>query len=73
METTLREMGELLRNRPGPAAPSQEVAAWYEHKAELLDRIALESSAWSPQSRQVAEWAELAREHARRVRDSRAA
>ena len=41
--STLVEMGELIRSRPGLAAPVAEVAAWYERKAVVLGHIATET------------------------------
>ena len=41
--STLVEMGELVRSRPGLNAPRAVVAAWYEQKAVVLHHIAAES------------------------------
>jgi hypothetical protein len=41
--STLVEIGELVRARPGPAATPGQVAAWYERKAVVLGHIAAET------------------------------
>jgi len=41
--STLLEMGELVRTRPGVDAPPAVVAAWYEQKAVVLHHIAAET------------------------------
>jgi hypothetical protein len=38
--STLVEIGDLLRTRPGLDAPRSVVAAWYERKAVVLHHIA---------------------------------
>jgi hypothetical protein len=41
--STLVELGELIRSRPGLHAPPKQVAAWYEQKAVVLHHIATET------------------------------
>jgi hypothetical protein len=41
--STLEEMGELVRSRPGLDASPAVVAGWYERKAALLGHIATET------------------------------
>ena len=42
--TALEEMGVVMRAVPGPAAGVREIADWYRLKAQLLDRLAAEST-----------------------------
>lgn len=41
--STLLEIGDLVRTRPGLDAPATVVAAWYEQKAVVLHHIATET------------------------------
>jgi hypothetical protein len=41
--STLLEIGDLVRTRPGLDAPADVVAAWYEQKAVVLHHIATET------------------------------
>lgn len=41
--STLLEIGELVRSRPGLDAPANVVGAWYEQKAVVLHHIAAEN------------------------------
>lgn len=41
--STLVEIGELMRARPGLHTPPEQVAAWYERKAVVLHHIADET------------------------------
>jgi hypothetical protein len=41
--STLLEIGELVRTRPGLDAPPNVVAAWYEQKALVLRHVAAET------------------------------
>lgn len=53
--STLVEIGELARTRPALDATAEELAAWYERKARMLQRECLE------------EFADQAHEHAVRL------
>jgi hypothetical protein len=57
--STLVEIGELIRTRPGFGAPTPVVAAWYERKAVVLGHIAAESG-----DRDAEECSRIAHEHA---------
>lgn len=41
--STLVEIGELIRSRPGLHTPREQVAAWYTRKAVVLRHIADET------------------------------
>lgn len=44
--TVLQELQALRFVQPGPDAAGEEIAAWYERKADVLDRIADTSGAF---------------------------
>lgn len=49
--SVLREMTKVMMSVPGPGATPAEMAAWYERKARLLDRIAEEDDAGAEETR----------------------
>lgn len=63
--TILEEMTRVMLAVPGPAATDEDVAAWYELKAHLLDRIAAEGG---PDAEQTCRQAEAAHRRSRRLR-----
>lgn len=67
--TVLEEMTTVLLAVPGPGASDEEVAAWYELKAHLLEHIAAEGG---PDTEETAHQAELAHRRSRRLREASA-
>ncbi|HKN97073.1 MAG TPA: hypothetical protein VJX10_08165, partial [Pseudonocardiaceae bacterium] len=63
--TVLEEMTTVMLAVPGPGASDEEVAAWYELKAHLLEHIAAEGG---PDTEETAHQAELAHRRSRRLR-----
>ncbi|MFC0540648.1 hypothetical protein [Kutzneria chonburiensis] len=57
----LAEIQQLATTRPGPLDPPVVVAAWYEAKAALLDRLA---DSTDPEAAGYAEQAIRAHQHA---------
>lgn len=57
--STLVELGELIRSRPGLDTPPEQVAAWYERKAVVLGHLAAETG-----DPDAAECGRVAHEHA---------
>lgn len=55
--TVLEEMTKVMLSVPGPNASDDEVAAWYELKAHLLEHIAAEEAVDTEETRQQAELA----------------
>lgn len=53
--TVLEEMTRLMLAVPGPNATDDDVAAWYERKAHLLEHIAAEGGPDAEQTRGQAE------------------
>ncbi len=68
MNTVLSDMGALLRAVPDVATTADEIAAWYERKARLFDRIAAESAADPTDATRAARVASDARAHALHLR-----
>lgn len=62
--TVLEEMTRVMLTKPGTAASTAEIAAWYECKANLLDRIAEEEGANTSEAHALAA---TARAHARQL------
>jgi hypothetical protein len=58
------EMTALRLHQPRPHAPASEVAAWYEHKARLHERLA---RLGGPDAGQEEAYAMAAHDHARRL------
>lgn len=65
--TVLEEMTTVMLAVPGPGASDEEVAAWYELKAHLLEHIAAEGG---PDTEETAHQAELAHRRSRRLREA---
>jgi hypothetical protein len=63
--TVLEEMTKVMLAVPGPDATDDVVAAWYELKAHLLDRIAAEGG---PDADQTGRQAEAAHRRSARLR-----
>lgn len=63
--STLVDINALAAARPAADAPARLVAAWYERKAVMLNRIADESAPSERDTYQV--WAEQAHAHAVRL------
>lgn len=59
--STLVELGELIRTRPGLDASAAEVAGWYERKAAMLSHAA-STGALDPDT--ATGWARDAHQHA---------
>jgi hypothetical protein len=53
--SVLVEMGALLRSMPAADAPASVVAAWYESKAVLFERVAAEGGSDAAEARVLAE------------------
>lgn len=68
--TVLEEMTKVMLAVPGPAATDEDVAAWYELKAHLLEHIAAEGG---PDTERVRGQAEAAHRHSARLRGIRSA
>jgi hypothetical protein len=64
--TVLEEMTRVMLSVPGPNASDDEVAAWYELKAHLLEHIAAEGG---PDTAETIRQAELAHRRSARLRD----
>lgn len=60
----LEEMMRVMLDKPGAAATLPEIAAWYERKANLLDRIAREGNDRAMEAEGLAT---TARAHARQL------
>jgi hypothetical protein len=67
--TVLQEMTRVMLALPGPNASDDDVAAWYELKAHLLEHIAAEGG---PDTDENARQAELAHSRAAALRAHRA-
>lgn len=66
----LREFGELMFARPGLDASPATIAAWYERKAALFERIAADGAAEPDEARKQAQ---LARRRAEMLTHQQAA
>ncbi|MGH3860510.1 hypothetical protein [Actinokineospora sp.] len=62
----LQEITQVILSMPGPRASTEEVAAWYERKARLLEQIAAEGG---PDSDQVSALALLAHRRSQALLD----
>jgi hypothetical protein len=65
MMTILAEMTKVVLATPGSGASDDEVAAWYELKAHLLEHIAAEGG---PDTEEASRQAVLARRRSARLR-----
>lgn len=63
--TILEEMTKVMLAVPGASASDDEVAAWYELKAQLLEHIAAEGG---PDAEEAGHQAELARRRSTQLR-----
>jgi hypothetical protein len=68
--TVLAEMTRIMLAVPGPDATGDEVAAWYDLKAQLLEHIAAEGG---PDAEQTRRQAEAAHRRSAGLRQCRAA
>jgi hypothetical protein len=66
--TILEEMTKVMLAVPGASASDDEVADWYDLKAQLLDHIAAEGG---PDAEEAGHQAELARRRSARLRSAR--
>lgn len=65
--TVLEEMGQVMRAVPGPRAPAEDVARWYECKARLLEHLA---AAGGPDADRLWSAAVTAHHHAAALRSA---
>ena len=66
--SALRELTRVVLATPGPRACDDEVAAWYQLKADLFDHLGAAGGADATDSRRQAA---LARRHAERLHNRR--
>jgi hypothetical protein len=67
----LAEIQQVATSRPGPFDPPAVVAAWYEAKAALLDRLADTADTADPEAAGYAEQAIRAHQHALDLRQGK--
>jgi hypothetical protein len=63
--TALEEIGIVLRAVPGPRATADEIAHWYELKAQLLEHLAADDRAAAGEVERMRRQASVAHRHAR--------